>query len=48
MNPDPLIIPTGMFRSIGDFLTFIGLIVSIGAIGVYAIYKLIKEIFYGD
>ena len=37
-----------IFHSIGDFFTFIGLIVSIGAIGVYAIYKLIKECIYGD
>jgi len=45
---DPSTIPTSMFRNIGDFFTFIGLIVSIGVIGVYAIYRLIKECFYGD
>ena len=37
-------IPTTMFRNIGDFFTFIGLIVSIGAIGVYAIYRIVKDL----
>lgn len=36
------------FTTVGDLFIFIGLIVCIGSIGVYAIYRLIRECFYGD
>jgi hypothetical protein len=38
----------GMFTSVGDLFTFVGLLVCIGAIGVYAIYRLIREFYYND
>lgn len=48
MDPQPIIEPTMMFTSVGDLFIFLGLLVSIGCVGVIAIYKLIREIFYGD
>jgi len=39
---------TGMFQSVGDMFMFIGLLVCIGAVGVYAIYRLIREFYYND
>ena len=39
---------TGMFTSVGDLFTFIGLLVAIGAVGAYAIYRLIRMFYYND
>ena len=47
MNPQPFIgANTLVFTTVGDLFMFIGLLVSIGSIGVYAVYRLIKEFFY--
>lgn len=36
------------FTSVGDLFTFIGLLVAIGSIGVYALYRIWKEFVCGD
>ena len=36
------------FRDVGDLFTFIGLLVAIGGIGVYAIYRIVRMFFYND
>lgn len=41
---DPIIQPNPMFHSIGELFTFIGIIVSIGVIGVLAMWQLWKDI----
>jgi hypothetical protein len=46
MNPEPFINKSLVFTSVGDLFMFIGVLVSIGSIGVYAVYRLIKEFFY--
>ena len=47
MNPQPAIeAKTFMFTTVGDLFMFIGLLVSIGSVGVYAVYRLIREFFY--
>ncbi len=48
MNPQPIVEPIMVFTSVGDLFIFIGLLVSIGAVGVIAIYKLIKEFYYDN
>lgn len=50
MNPQPLIeVPqqTFMFTTVGDLFIFIGLLVSIGSVGVYAVYRIWMD-FFGD
>ena len=34
------------FTSVGDLFIFIGLLVCIGAVGVFAVYSLIRDLFY--
>jgi len=34
------------FTSVGDLLIFIGLLVCIGAVGIFAVYSLIRDLFY--
>ncbi len=47
MVPDPdMVQRTLVFTSVGDLFIFIGVLVSIGTIGVIAVYKLIKDFFY--
>ena len=36
------------FRGVGDLFIFIGLLVCIGSIGVYALYRIWKEFVRGD
>ncbi len=46
MDPQPMIEKTLVFTSTGDLFIFLGVLVCIGAIGVIAVYKLIKDFFY--
>jgi hypothetical protein len=39
---------TGMFHSAGEPFMFIGLLVCIGMVGVYAIYRIWKEFFRNE
>ena len=48
MNPQLIIERTLTFTSVGDLFMFIGVLVCIGAVGVFAIYKIIKEFWYDD
>jgi NADH:ubiquinone oxidoreductase subunit 5 (subunit L)/multisubunit Na+/H+ antiporter MnhA subunit len=48
MNPQPFINKSLTFTSVGDLFMFIGVLVCIGAVGAFAIYKIIKEFWYDD
>ncbi len=45
MDPQPIIEPIMAFTSVGDLFIFIGLLVSIGALGVIAAYRIWKDFF---
>jgi len=38
------LVPTGMFRGIGDFVNFLGLLVVLGFIILYVIRELVKSL----
>ena len=48
MVPKLIVEKTLTFTSVGDLFMFIGILVCIGTIGVFAIYRLIKDFFYND